>query len=138
MHDSSKGKTESDILFSRSVKAGKRVYYFDVKQDRNRELYLSITESKRIKDGDEDTRPVFEKHKIFLYREDMGKFLSALQAAANFTQENGPTDTYFSNRRNDFHSDGQLTPDQSEEIRRKAERDYDASRKILDDFSMDF
>ena len=82
MNDSFKGRADNEIVFSRSVKAGKRIYYIDVKQDRNSELYLSITESKRIKDGDEESRPVFEKHKIFLYREDLNKFLTALQAAA--------------------------------------------------------
>ena len=87
MNDSFKGRADNEIVFSRSVKAGKRIYYIDVKQDRNSELYLSITESKRIKDGDEESRPVFEKHKIFLYREDLNKFLTALQAAADYAQE---------------------------------------------------
>ena len=46
-------KKESDILFTRTVKAGKRVYYIDVKQDRNSEYYISLTESKRIREGSE-------------------------------------------------------------------------------------
>lgn len=56
---------ESDILFSRCVKAGKRVYYIDVKCDRKGEYYLSITESKRLKTADDNEQPTFEKHKIF-------------------------------------------------------------------------
>ena len=46
-----KEQAESDILFSRVVKAGKRVYYIDVKSDRRGEYYLAMTESKRVKDG---------------------------------------------------------------------------------------
>ena len=78
------GKAENDILFSKSVKAGKRIYYVDVKRDRHDELYLSLTESKRIKEGTEELRPVFEKHKIFLYREDFSKFAKSLGEAISY------------------------------------------------------
>lgn len=81
-------RSENDILFSRVVKAGKRVYYIDVKRDRNDEFYLSMTESKRVREGSETERPAFEKHKIFLYREDILKFLTALTDAAQFVGEN--------------------------------------------------
>lgn len=84
------GKVENDILFSKSVKAGKRIYYIDVKRDRHDELYLSLTESKRVKEGTEELRPVFEKHKIFLYREDLEKFLEAFTDAAQFAIEKQP------------------------------------------------
>lgn len=84
------GKVENDILFSKSVKAGKRIYYIDVKRDRHDELYLSLTESKRVKEGTEELRPVFEKHKIFLYREDLEKFLEAFSDAAQFAIEKQP------------------------------------------------
>lgn len=82
-----KEQAESDILFSRVVKAGKRVYYIDVKSDRRGEYYLAMTESKRIKDGTETERPIFEKHKIFLYREDMLKFFEAFGDAVHFVGE---------------------------------------------------
>ena len=78
------GKVENDILFSKSVKAGKRIYYIDVKRDRHDELYLSLTESKRVKEGTEELRPVFEKHKIFLYKEDFEKFTEGLHQAIQF------------------------------------------------------
>lgn len=72
------------MLFSRVVKAGKRIYYIDVKRDRNDEYYISMTESKRVKEGTETERPQFEKHKLFLYREDILKFLNALTDAAQY------------------------------------------------------
>ncbi len=80
-------KNDKDILFSKMVKAGKRVYYIDVKRDRRDEYYLSITESKRINAGGETEKPVFEKHKIFLYREDLNKFFHAFREAADYALE---------------------------------------------------
>ena len=62
-----------DEVYSRRVPAGKRTYFFDVKSTRSGEDYfLTITESKRV---DEHR---YEKHKIFLYKEDFGKFVAAL------------------------------------------------------------
>lgn len=70
---------EKELVFSQTVKAGKRIYYFDVKQSRNGDRYLSITESKKIVEGTaENPRFSFEKHKIFLYKEDYDKFLNAM------------------------------------------------------------
>ena len=74
--------TDRDLFFSKTVKAGKRIYYFDVKQSRNGDKYVAITESKRISDGPVDNPHVtYEKHKLFLYKEDYEKFLDALQNA---------------------------------------------------------
>jgi hypothetical protein len=62
-----------DEVYSKRVPAGKRTYFFDVKSTRSGDDYfVTITESKRI----DDTQ--YEKHKIFLYKEDFGKFVSAL------------------------------------------------------------
>ena len=70
---------ERDIVFSESVKAGKRIYYFDVKETRYGEKFLTITESKKIVEGDiVNPQFTFQKHKIFLYKEDYEKFVSAL------------------------------------------------------------
>ena len=79
---------ESEILFSRTVKAGQRIYYIDVKQNRKGEMYLSITESKKMLGGTQDMPQVsFEKHKIFLFKEDFGKFGAALQEAFAFVED---------------------------------------------------
>ena len=45
------GETDKDLIFSESVKAGKRIYYFDIKQSRNGDRYIAITESKKINDS---------------------------------------------------------------------------------------
>lgn len=86
-----KDGADNEILFSKTVKAGKRIYYIDVKRDRKGEFYLSMTESKRLKDVNNNAlHPTFEKHKIFLYREDLEKFMVALNDAAEFTKANAP------------------------------------------------
>lgn len=78
-------ENEKDIVFSQAIKAGKRIYYIDVKKNRKEEMYLSITESKKIVNGEgEDAHVSFEKHKIFLYREDFEKFASSLKQAIDF------------------------------------------------------
>ena len=67
--------SDKNEIFSKRVKAGKRTYFFDVKATRSNDYYLTITESKRRQSGDGFT---YEKHKIFLYKEDFNKFLEAL------------------------------------------------------------
>ena len=79
------GKTEPEIVYSRSVKAGKRIYYLDVKKARNEDLYLCITESKRKQTGEAEP-PQFEKHKVFLYKEDFAHFTEGLNDVIGFVQ----------------------------------------------------
>lgn len=78
-------ESEKEIVYSQTIKAGKRIYYIDVKKNRRDEMYLSITESKKIIQGEgENATVTFEKHKIFLYREDFAKFVSSLNDAIGF------------------------------------------------------
>lgn len=72
-------------IFSRKVKAGKRTYFFDVKSTRANDFYLTITESKRKMDGDSFT---YEKHKLFLYKEDFFKFVEALNQTVDHVKNN--------------------------------------------------
>ena len=82
------GDNEKEIVFSQAIKAGKRIYYIDVKKNRKDEMYLSITESKKVVSGEGDDAVVtFEKHKIFLYREDFEKFATSLRSAIDFVVE---------------------------------------------------
>jgi len=69
-----------DEIYSEKVKAGKRTYFFDVKSTRSNDYYLTITESKKRFKEDGFT---YEKHKIFLYKEDFNKFLDALTNTVN-------------------------------------------------------
>ena len=67
---------DREDVYSKAVRAGKRTYFFDVKSTRGRDLYLTITESK--KHTHEDGSAHYDKHKIFLYKEDFDKFLDGL------------------------------------------------------------
>ena len=75
---------DKEEIFSKRVKAGKRTYFFDVKATRSNDYYLTITESKRKFEGDNFT---YEKHKIFLYKEDFNKFVEALNESVNHVKE---------------------------------------------------
>jgi len=75
-------KNESGDLFSKSVRAGKRTYFFDVKSTRSNDYYITITESKKRFNKDNEGFS-YEKHKIFLYKEDFNKFIEALNNTLN-------------------------------------------------------
>ena len=84
-------ENEKEIVYSQAVKAGKRIYYLDVKRNKRDELFLSITESKKIVSGEGPDAPfIFEKHKIFLYQEDFSKFINGLSKAISYIHENQP------------------------------------------------
>ena len=81
-----------DELYSRPVRAGKRTYFFDVKATRGKDLYLTITESKRR--FDDHGNVSYSKHKIFLYREDFEKFEEGFLDAVDKIQELMATGEY--------------------------------------------
>ncbi len=78
-------KRDQEIVYSRAIKAGKRIYYLDVRKARNNDLYLSITESKR-RQAEGEEAPSFEKHKLFLYKEDFAHFLEGLQDVIGYVR----------------------------------------------------
>lgn len=72
--------------YSKSIRAGKRTYFFDVKVTKTNDYFLTITESKRVFHNEGQFS--YEKHKIFLYREDFQKFMEGLNEAFEFVQSN--------------------------------------------------
>ena len=77
-----------DDVYSKPVRAGKRTYFFDVKTTKGNDYYLTITESKRR--VEKDGRFVYDKHKIFLYKEDFDKFSEGLQEVVEFIKTKCP------------------------------------------------
>src|SRR4030043_1769047 len=75
-------RPEREEIFSKAIRAGKRTYFFDVKATRKNDYYLTLTESK--KRFNRDGRFYFEKHKLFLYKEDFEKFLEGFEEAIKF------------------------------------------------------
>jgi len=78
----SEEKNQKEEIFTKIVRAGKRTYFFDVKATRKEDYYLTITESKKRlgKEG----KIFYEKHKIFLYKEDFEKFTLGLKDAVAY------------------------------------------------------
>ena len=75
-------------VYSKQVRAGKRTYFFDVKATRGNDYYLTITESKRR--IEKDGHFAYDKHKIFLYKEDFEKFVDSLQEMVGYIKANCP------------------------------------------------
>ena len=87
-------KEDNVDIFSKAVRAGKRTYFFDVKATKGDDYYLTITESKKRvgKDG----RFFYDKHKIFLYKEDFDKFADGLQEVVDYIKNTqGSPELYY-------------------------------------------
>ncbi len=80
----SKGRQED--IYSQAIRAGKRTYFLDVKSTKAEELYLTITESKRWYNNDEG-KYQYEKHKLFLFKEDFEKFMEGLRNSIEFIEK---------------------------------------------------
>ncbi len=91
-------------VFTKAVRAGRRTYFFDVKATKNEDYYITITESKKrfSKEG----KMFFEKHKIFLYKEDFDKFADGLTEVVAKIRELQPESMNFeSNFKSTLESD---------------------------------
>lgn len=84
-------KDKNDHIFSERVKAGRRTYFFDVKQTQGGDYYLAITERRKDQQGgysyDQDSKPSYKKSKIFLYKEELNNFLNALEKTTSYIKE---------------------------------------------------
>jgi hypothetical protein len=94
------GSKFREEVFSKAVRAGKRTYFFDVKATRKDEFYLTITESK--KKSDSGGNQFFEKHKIFLYKEDFDKFIEGLAEIIEYIKEKQPYSEEFDESAEEF------------------------------------
>ena len=72
---------EQNEVYSKVVRAGKRTYFFDIKATKANDLYITLTESKKV--WNEDGEGSYQKHKIFLYKEDFDKFKDGLDDVLN-------------------------------------------------------
>ena len=119
-------RREPEIVYSHAVKAGKRIYYLDVKKARNEDLYLCITESKRKTSG-EDEAPQFEKHKVFLYKEDFAHFVEGLEDVIS----------YVKGQLGDFEDRQPYEPEQADEtkVEEEAEEEEKPRRGLFSRFT---
>ena len=89
MEENINPKTQNDFVFSKAVKAGKRIYYFDVRKTRNGDdLFVSVAESKKIVCGTEQNPQFsFQKQKITVYKEDLKNFAEAMKEIVDFVEQ---------------------------------------------------
>ena len=79
------GDDYGDQVLSKSIKAGRRTYFFDVKSTRGGDYFLTITESRKVNQADGST--TFDRHKIFIYKEDFDMFTECLSSVIDFIKE---------------------------------------------------
>ncbi len=114
-------KKDNDIIYSKAIKAGKRIYYLDVKKSRNDDMFVAITESKKKVSGmDDNLQVTYEKHKIFLYKEDFDKFLEGMEEVIGFVKR----------------EQGEYIPQRNEEIEEEEEVEEKRSRSFFDKFKL--
>ncbi len=104
---------EQEEIFSKRVRAGKRTYFFDVKTTRSNDYYLTITESKRKYKEDGFT---YEKHKIFLYKEDFNKFMTALTESVDHIKTELMPEFDFTQFDREYSENGEQNEDESDEL----------------------
>ena len=99
------GYQKREDIFSKPVRAGKRTYFFDVKATRGNDYYLTITESKRR--VDDNGKFIYDKHKLFLYKEDFEKFADGLSEVMEFIKREKGDDYGISQ---EYHKPKESTP----------------------------
>ena len=121
-------REDRDKIYSKRVRAGKRTYFFDVRSTRSSDYYLTITESRRFQ---KDGGFVFEKSKMFIYKEDFNKFLEALQETVDHIKTELMPDYDFDQFKHDEQiSSGEIV-ETSETTENVAIEDYASSGSDL-------
>lgn len=126
MEDFKRDRKEQEIVYSKSIKAGKRVYYLDVKRSRNNDLFLAITESKKkFSEEGENGVVSYEKHKIFLYKEDFDKFTTALTEVLDFIKAGNAAEAAEEDKDSRFFNDDNVYSETKPESKTKYDFDID-------------
>ncbi|HIP49693.1 MAG TPA: DUF3276 family protein [Lutibacter sp.] len=113
---------EQEEIFSQIMRAGRRTYFFDVRETKAGDYYLTITESKKF--TNEDGSFHFKKHKIFLYKEDFSEFHERLKDATSFILKEKGDEVISDRHQKDF-----VKPSDSET---KTDKDGDSTDSFTD------
>jgi len=96
-----KGFIEQEEIFSQVLRAGRRTYFFDVRETKAGDYYLTITESKKF--THEDGSFHYKKHKIYLYKEDFSEFGEILNKATEFIINEKGQEVISERHQKDYH-----------------------------------
>jgi len=121
----------AEEIFSKALRAGRRTYFFDVRETKAGDYYLTITESKKF--TNEDGTFYYKKHKIYLYKEDFAEFNSSLKETCDFIIENKGEEVISERHDKDFdmkkekkeESDSKDKKDEKEEEKDFADVDFE-------------
>ena len=98
---SEKGYVEQEEIFSQVLRAGRRTYFFDVRETKAGDYYLTITESKKFTHDDGSFH--YKKHKIYLYKEDFEEFSSMLNLATKYVLDEKGQEVISERHQKDYH-----------------------------------
>lgn len=113
---------EQEEIFSQTMRAGRRTYFFDVRATKAGDYYLTVTESKKF--SNEDGSFHFKKHKIYLYKEDFQEFTERLGQATNFIIDAKGEEVISERHQKDFVKPSEQKTEDSETIEDVAPKDF--------------
>jgi hypothetical protein len=108
-------KMEADGIFSKVLRAGRRTYFFDVRETRAGDYYLTITESK--KNTSDDGNFFYKKHKIYLYKEDFESFKDLLDETTQYVFQNKGEEVISERHQKDFDAKKYKSEEDSESVK---------------------
>lgn len=97
---------ENEEIYSKVLRAGRRTYFFDVRETKASDYYLTITESKKF--TNDDGTFFYKKHKIYLYKEDFPEFKNILSEMIEFIIKNRGEEVISEKHQKNFHPDKSL------------------------------
>ncbi|MFT4575685.1 MAG: hypothetical protein ACI9SI_000596 [Polaribacter sp.] len=106
-------RVEQEEIFSQVLRAGRRTYFFDVRSTKADDYYLTITESKKFTHDDGSFR--YQKHKIYLYKEDFSEFNDMLKAATDYIVNEKGQEVISERHQKDYKKDEIATEETTEE-----------------------
>tara|TARA_B100000282_G_scaffold117090_1_gene83279 strand:+ start:4759 stop:5166 length:408 start_codon:yes stop_codon:yes gene_type:complete len=125
----------AEEIFSKALRAGRRTYFFDVRETKAGDYYLTITESKKF--TNEDGTFYYKKHKIYLYKEDFDEFKNSLNDTCNFIIDEKGSEVISEKHDKDFDSKKEKEKEKEEEKSSDSEN-TDEEKDIADvDFEND-
>jgi hypothetical protein len=118
-------KFENNAVYSKRVRAGKRrTYFFDVRTTKANDYYLTITESKKRFDDDNN----YERHKVFIYKEDFVKFVNAMQETVDHIKNELLPDYDFDAHNHDDYDDEYRPREQNDNAVNNIEKSFDINQ----------
>jgi len=109
-------RVEQEEIFSQVLRAGRRTYFFDVRATKADDYYLTVTESKKFTHDDGSFH--YQKHKIYLYKEDFSEFNEMLKAATDFIVNEKGQEVISERHQKDYKKEEATTNDtETEEVK---------------------